>query len=269
MLKMLPLLLLLCFTCSLSSINKAQASGCSSGCPPFDITGCCPPDPAAQSVSCTIFGCHVCNGTRGADNQGCQNCAGNCDCIPETFKPCHRCHVKRKHHVHTKHKKTVAVKEKVAEIVIPCCKEPKVFIKPCPILPPPRVRCEIIFPGDLQENLCCEFKRKLITCEPYSCFAPYSQDPSVRTTWEIHGKNAGRCVISSTTENVGLTDRKDNPVPITLTCEYDIIGINALIKRFNDIDKRYYHFTTCERGVGIHNCTMTSKGVPLKKIKFK
>lgn len=239
---------------------------CGASCPPFDITGCCPPNPNAQSISCTIFGCHACNGTERGEHvcHHCTNPSPTCD----SCKHCPKRHVKKQNC--NPHKPVTPPKKVVVVPGIPCCKEKPVVVKCCPPLPPPIVKCVPIFPGDLQEDLCrCEFVHKLKTCEPYRCFAPSSQNPSVRTTWEIHGKSANRCVISSTTDYVGLTDKFDRAVPITLTCEYDAVGINALIKRFNDMDKKYYHFTTCERGVGMHNCTITSDGKPLRAIRFK
>lgn len=236
------------------------------GCPGVDLTGCCPPDPAFQHTSCTIFGCHTCSGT------GCnESCANGCQqsCIPRTFQPCYQPR-KIKCKIHKKKPKRVVKAQTVVKTVVeelPCCKEPVLCVAPCAPLPCVIVKCKVIFPGDIQETLCHDFKKKLHTCEADSCFSAYVQDPTLKTTWKIIGKKGNRCVISSTSEDVGLLDDNRNPIPMTQTCEYDKIGINALIKRFNDMVKGYYHFTTCERGVGIHNCSITSNDKPIQKAR--
>jgi len=242
--------------------SQIAANGC---CPAVDLTGCCPSNPAQQFTSCTIFGCHTCSGT------GCnEGCASGCQAsyIPLTFPPCCKPKVKCKVHKR-KVRKVVTVKPKLVAPTaeLPCCNEPPLCVTPCAPLPCSIVKCKVIFPGDIQETLCHEFKQKLRTCEVDSCFSAYVQDPTLKTTWKIIGKKGDRCVVSSTSEDVGLMDDNRNPIPMTQTCEYDQIGINALTKRLNDMVNGYYHFTTCERGVGMHNCSITSNGKPIQKAR--
>lgn len=134
----------------------------------------------------------------------------------------------------------------------------------CEPLPPIRVNCKTINPSDLVDFTCDGFSDKAQSCEPYSCQAPYVLDPTVQTTWQIHGKTGNRCLISNTTEDIGIKDDNEMPVPLTQMCEYDDIGIKGLIQRFSDVEKRYFHFSTCEHFEGVYNCTFKSGGTPIK-----
>jgi hypothetical protein len=145
------------------------------------------------------------------------------------------------------------------------CKDRKEFGF-CPNFPIRRILCEIINPADIVDSNCGEFIKKLQTCEAYTCFAPYTQDPTIRTKWQIHGKNGNRCIVSNTTDDIGLKDPDGNPIPVTQMCEYDQRGIRGLIERFNDQKERYYHFLTCDRFEGIHNCNINSRGRTLKEV---
>jgi len=134
----------------------------------------------------------------------------------------------------------------------------------CEPFPPIRVDCKTINPADLVDFTCDAFSEKIQSCEAYTCQAPYVLDPSVKTTWQIQGKSGDRCVVSSTTADIGMKDDNGAPVPLTQTCEYDEIGIKGLIRRFNDLENRYFHFTTCEHFEGIHNCTLKSGDTPVQ-----
>ncbi|HQW58402.1 MAG TPA: hypothetical protein PK583_05565 [Gammaproteobacteria bacterium] len=139
------------------------------------------------------------------------------------------------------------------------CKESiiKGYCEPFPAI---RVDCKTINPADLVDFTCDAFPDKIQSCEAYTCQAPYVLDPTVKTTWQIQGKSGDRCIVSSITEDIGIKDNDGAPVPLTQTCEYDEIGIKGLIRRFNDLEKRYFHFSTCEHFEGIHNCTFKSGG---------
>lgn len=134
----------------------------------------------------------------------------------------------------------------------------------CEPFPPIRVDCKTINPADLVDFTCDAFSEKIQSCQAYTCQAPYVLDPSVKTTWQIQGKSGDRCIVSSTTEDIGIKDDDGAPVPLTQTCEYDEIGIKGLIRRFNDLERRYFHFTTCEHFEGIHNCTFKSGDMSIK-----
>lgn len=143
------------------------------------------------------------------------------------------------------------------------CKE-RIIKGYCEPFSPRKVDCKIINPADLVDFTCDAFSDKIQSCEAYSCQAPYMLDPSVKTTWKIQGKSGDRCIVSSTTEDIGMKDDNGAPVPLTQTCEYDEIGIKGLIRRFNDLEKRYFHFSTCEHFEGVHNCTFKSGDMSIK-----
>lgn len=143
------------------------------------------------------------------------------------------------------------------------CKNPTI-VKPCANFSPARINCQIINPADLVDSTCGKFKEKLTVCEAYSCQAPYALDPTVKTNWQILGKNGDRCIVSNTTEDIGIKDSDGRALPITQMCEYDKLGVVGLIERFIDQDGRYYHYSTCRHFEGIHNCTTNSRGRPIK-----
>lgn len=134
----------------------------------------------------------------------------------------------------------------------------------CESIPPVRVNCKTINPSDLVDFTCDGFSDKVQSCTPYSCQAPYALDPTVKTTWQIHGKSGNRCIISNTTEDVGMKGDDEAPLPLTQMCEYDDMGIQGLLQRFSDVEKRYFHYSTCEHFEGVYNCTFKSGGVPIK-----
>ncbi|HXH54671.1 MAG TPA: hypothetical protein VNK03_02885 [Gammaproteobacteria bacterium] len=134
----------------------------------------------------------------------------------------------------------------------------------CEPFPPIRVNCKTINPSDLVDFTCDAFSEKIQSCEAYTCQAPYVLDPSVKTTWQIQGKSGDRCIVSSTTTDIGIKDNDGAPVPLIQTCEYDAIGIKGLVRRLNDSEKRYFHFSTCEHFEGIHNCTFKSGEMPIQ-----
>jgi len=138
------------------------------------------------------------------------------------------------------------------------------IVRKCARLPKRIVNCERVNPSDLIENTCKDFSDKLKNCEAYSCQAAYTQDPSIKTKWEIVQKSGDRCIVSSTTEDVGIKDINDNPLPITQKCEYDETGIQGLILRLKDNQDRYYHFTTCQHFEGIYNCSVKSRGLSIQ-----
>jgi hypothetical protein len=143
------------------------------------------------------------------------------------------------------------------------CKE-RIIKGYCEPFPPIQVNCKTINPSDLVDFTCDAFSEKIQSCEAYTCQAPYVLDPSIKTTWQIQGKSGDRCIVSNTTEDIGMKDKDGAPVPLTQTCEYDAIGIKGLVRRLNDLEKRYFHFSTCEHFEGIHNCTFKSGEMPLQ-----
>lgn len=144
---------------------------------------------------------------------------------------------------------------------------PKIY-KKCVYTPEGRVECKVLNPADIVDFTCDDFTKKLDTCEAYTCQAPYVLDPTVKTQWKIMDKNAERCVISNTTEDVGLKDKEGKPIPITQTCEYDELGIEGLKERFLDMQTRYFHYSNKQHSEGIHNCTFKSRGIPIRTLKL-
>lgn len=195
--------------------------------------------------------------------------------IPRSARPkaCKTTPVKKKKHHRPKKqcrvkkaKKAVIVEEIIEPVIYEdySCNEP-IIMQACPPFPEKRVTCEIINPADLVDSTCQDFTKKLLACEAYTCQAPYSLDPSIKTQWQIVGKSNDRCVVSNTTDDIGIKDHEDNPLPITQMCEYDIVGVRGLIERFIDQEGRYYHYSTCEHFEGIHNCTMKSRGKTIQE----
>lgn len=138
----------------------------------------------------------------------------------------------------------------------------------CRTIPGKIVACEIVNPSDLVENTCTAIVENLNSCQAYSCQAPAAQDPTIKTQWNIVRKSGDRCVISSTTEDMGIKDINGKTLAITQSCEYDKIGIQALIQKFKDSEKRYFHFSTCEHYEGIYNCSFTSNGKSIRDAKI-
>lgn len=208
-------------------------------------------------------------------NGGCAPCG---ECYGDTLKQCSyplytqptgptlkkKCtHHRKKHKIH---KKAVS---RVIPIATGCgigCKEPIRKITPCEPVTVNVIHCPLVNPADIVDSTCREFIVKLRKCEPYICQAPYVLNPSIKTKWEIHGRVGNRCIISNTTEDMGIKNDDGKAIPITQTCEYDSIGMTALIKRFVDMDKEYFHFSTCEYNRGIHNCTFSTRGKPIEGI---
>jgi hypothetical protein len=189
-----------------------------------------------------------------------------CPSVPVKKHKRHRKHRTQKNHRHIEKSSVANKMENEIEFNIPnrrSCKE-SVIWGYCEPFPPLKVNCEIINPSDLVDFTCDAFSDKVQSCEVYSCQAPYVLDPSVKTTWKIHGKSGDRCIISNTTENIGIKDDNEKPMPLTQICEYDQTGIEGLIQRFSDLENRYFHFSTCEHFEGIYNCTFKSGGVPIK-----
>ncbi len=118
-------------------------------------------------------------------------------------------------------------------------------------------------PKDVVEFTCKNFTEKSKNCESYTCQTPYNLDPSVKTKWEILGKNNNRCTISHTTDDIGLKDENDNPIPITKTCDYDETGIQNLNTLFDDMQANYFSATS-DIEEGAYNCMLTSNGQPIK-----
>lgn len=171
------------------------------------------------------------------------------------------CCCKPKYHKHKKrHCKQPKIVISETEEVIERAPKCETLYELCDFFPPRRVRCKIINPADIVDSTCMQFIHKLKTCQAGACQAPYSQDPTVKTKWQIHGKNGDRCIVSSTTENIGIKDSNGKPIPVTQMCEYDKQGIKGLIERFIDQTERYYHTSTCDRFEGIHNCTINTRG---------
>ena len=117
-------------------------------------------------------------------------------------------------------------------------------------------------PKNTAEFTCNDFQEKAKNCENYTCQTPYSLDLSVRTQWEILGKDNQRCKISHTIDNMGLKDENGNPMPITKTCNYDEIGIQKLNNLFDNMQGNYFPANT-EIVEGAHDCTLTSNGQPI------
>lgn len=177
------------------------------------------------------------------------------DCGTCCANPCKP--IKKKHHKKPVKEVEVGVIERA-----PKCDIVYEFCEP---FPPLRVSCEIINPADIVDSNCTQFIHKLRICEAAACQAPYSQDPTIKTKWQIHGKNGDRCIISSTTEDIGIKDSNGKPIPVTQMCEYDKRGVKGLIERFRDQTERYYHTSTCDRFEGIHNCTVNTRGQTIKE----
>ncbi len=181
-------------------------------------------------------------------------------------KKCYSTHVK-KHKKHRAKKYTHRLENDIGDDTVgerqTNCKE-SIIRGYCEPFSPIRVDCQMINPGDLVDFTCDAFSEKIQGCEAYTCQAPYVLNPSVKTTWQIQGKRGDRCIVSSITEDVGIKDNHGAPIPFTQTCEYDKIGIKGLIQRFNDLEKRYFHFSTCEHFEGIHNCIFKSGDTPLQ-----
>ena len=119
-------------------------------------------------------------------------------------------------------------------------------------------------PINLVDFTCFDFSQKAQACEKYTCQTPYYLDPTVTTEWQITGKNNNRCVITSTTADIGLKDDNDMPKPVTKTCEYDETGIRVLGERMNDMKQGYFELPS-ENTKGVFNCTFTSNGQPLEE----
>ncbi len=144
------------------------------------------------------------------------------------------------------------------------CKDHPELVKDCWSIPDQQVACRVVYPADLIDNTCTEFSDKLTNCEAYACQSASAQDPTVKTQWQIVKASGDRCIVSSTTDNIGIKDEDGTPLPITQTCEYDDMGKRALIKRFRDAENRFFHFSTCEHFEGIYNCSFTSDGKAIK-----
>jgi len=181
-------------------------------------------------------------------------------CITPRHKKKHRRRVKR--HI-PRVVEIIETKISIPHPVKPFCKtdcEPEELVN-CERFPDKVINCGIINPSDIVDFTCSDFPKKLKNCEPYACQAPYVLDPSFNTQWQILGKTTGgRCIVANTTEGMGIKDENGKLIPITQTCEYDEIGTKGLIRRFKDMQRGYYHFSTCEHYYGIHNCTFKSLG---------
>lgn len=120
-------------------------------------------------------------------------------------------------------------------------------------------------PKDLVEFTCQDFADRVIDCQPYKCQAPYAQDPSIKTEWEIVKKAKDRCIIMDTTEDIGLRDDRDQPVPVTRTCEYNEEAIDDLIKHLEDIELGFFASTSSTKDDGKFNCEFTANGIALQE----
>lgn len=167
-----------------------------------------------------------------------------------------------------KRKYTVRAKKKSYSIVDEyyCVEKPRKIV-PCPPFCPDTIVCKIVNPADIQDNTCAEFPQMLKTCQPYTCMAPNSQDPTVRTWWKIHKKIGNRCVVSNTTDTIGIKDEDEQPLPVTQICEYDKIGVQALLVRFADLNREYFHYSTCAHFRGVHNCSFHIRDKVIRSIK--
>ena len=88
-------------------------------------------------------------------------------------------------------------------------------------------------PGDIVEFNCQEFKEKAKVCESYTCQTPYNQDPTVKTEWKIIEKKGNRCLISNTTDDMGLKDTSGKPKPITKKLLPTMPAASTLTRRAN------------------------------------
>lgn len=180
--------------------------------------------------------------------------------IPENGKRVYNCPQRKKHIVKIKRPPSIVVTDYY-------CFEKKPKFKKCCPFPPRIVACRTINPANIIDSTCKEFPQKIRTCQPYTCQAPSSQDPYVKTIWQIHQKVGNRCVVSNIIDSVGIKDENGEEIPITQICEYDKIGVIALMKRFADMEKEFYHFSTCENFRGVHNCTYHANGKVFRRIK--
>ncbi len=117
-------------------------------------------------------------------------------------------------------------------------------------------------PINMEEFTCTEFATKSKNCEAYVCQTPYNLDPTISTEWKIIGKKGDRCLISNTTNDVGLKDEHDQPKPVTKTCEYDKTGIANLNRTMDDMKKGYFELPS-ENPEGLFECAFTSNGRPI------
>ncbi len=118
-------------------------------------------------------------------------------------------------------------------------------------------------PGNMTEFTCTDFKVNADKCISYSCQTASNVDPSTTISWKIIGSQNNRCLISSTTNDVGLKDDNGNPKPITKTCEYDDAGVNHLEDLMDQLENEYFNPESSAFTDGTYNCQITSNDEPL------
>ncbi len=118
-------------------------------------------------------------------------------------------------------------------------------------------------PKDIVEFTCNDFTQNALDCIPYSCQAPYMLDPTVATQWQIIEHKQNRCVISDTTNDIGLKDYHGKSVPVTRTCQYTAEGVEELTYLLEDIEAGFFKASMGSQDDGAFQCTFTANGEPL------